>query len=354
MSFPVPGFINGAAVMAGVAVFCGVPSVAVTASAAGVWVSVQAVASTVAPGQAARFIIQISPASVLDEATVQISVSSSGRPGFPVPTFTSCADGYGTQTCTVGLLQAGQATELQAQTVAPGSAPAGDRVTLSATVSWAVLGIIGAGSATGAATASVAGAPPPPVRTPPVRTPPPSPPPHSPPPRSPPPPGGRHPGPPSPGGRHSGSPSPDARSGGRPQGYRAGGRPAAGGPGAAGTRLGARLGTLTLRRMPLPGAEGGGASVSPAGLFPAIHPSPLPAGPRGSRRAKAVPAPGRYRATAVADTVPLTWRQLSAQVAGLIALAAGILIAVVLVPLRRRWARRDSPAAGGQGATDDV
>jgi hypothetical protein len=348
MSFPGPGFVNGAAVMAGVAVFWAVPPVAVSASAsaAGAWVSVQAVASTVVAGQAARFIIAIAPASVLDEATVQISVSSSGRPGFPAPTFTSCADGYGTQTCTVGLLQAGQATELQAQTVAPGSAAAGDRVTLSATVSWAVLGVIGAGSATGAATASVAGAPPP------VHTPPPSPPPPGPPPR-----GGGHPGPPSPGGRHPGSPSPGARSGGRPQGYRAGSGPATGGPGGTGTRLGARLGTLTLRRMPWPGpegGEGGGTSVSPAGLFPVIYPSPRPAGPRGSRRVRAAPALGRYRATAVADIVPLTWRQVSAQVAGLIALAVGILIAVVWVPLRRRWARRDGPAPGGPGATDDV
>lgn len=303
-----------------------VPSTA-SASDSGACVSVRAADSTVAPGQAVPFSIEISPLSVLDEATVQISVTSSEQPGFPVPTFTSCGSGGGTQTCTIGLLQAGQATDLAAQTTVPGSAPGGESATLSVTVSWAILGVLGAGSATGAATVDVVSSQP----TPPATTPPPG--------GGHPSPGGGQSGPPSPGGSHTGSPPAGTHGGGQPHGHGPGGSAASGG-GQGGSRLGARLGALALSRMPLLTTEGGESRVNPDGLFPRIYPSPLPAASGRSRKGG-----HPYRATTAADVLPLTMRQVSAQVAGLIVLALGIAIAVLRVPLRRRQAAQ--PGGGG-------
>jgi hypothetical protein len=118
-------------------------------------VSVQPTAARVTPGQAASFEITVTPSSPLDEVTVHISVISSGGPPFPAPIFTSCGDGVGTQTCTLGVLQAGQGTFLGAQTLVPSTAPGGETARLSATVTWSLLGLIGAGTATGSATIHV-------------------------------------------------------------------------------------------------------------------------------------------------------------------------------------------------------
>lgn len=279
-------------------------------------VSVQT-AGTAVPGQAVWFGIHISPVSLLENVTVRISVASSQPPAFSVPTFTSCPSGGGTRICTVGLLQAGQATELQAQAIVPGSAPGGDMATLSATATSAILGVIGTGSATGSATVSVVRSQPSP---PPTRHPSPPPSPHPSPPPSSPSTGGGQPGP-SPGGRH---PSPG--------GF--GLRPPA--PGPDGLTLGTSPGSLALGTMPPPGEDlsGIGAYPNPGGLFPLISPMPASPGPGASGQART--ARLRYRTTAVADVLPLSMRQLGFQIAALIALAAGVALAVVRIPLRRR------------------
>jgi hypothetical protein len=267
---------------------------ALAARCKSICVRVQA-AGTSASGQAVSFGIRISPVSLLDDVTVRISVAPSQPPAFSAPAFTSCPSGEGTQICTVGVLQAGQATELKARIFVPGSAPGGDMATLSATATGALLGVIGTGSATGSATVSV------------IRSPPTSP--SSPPPSS-----------PSPGGRH---PSP-----GEP-----GGRPPA--PGPDGLRLGAGFGGLAPGAAPPLSDDIGGIAPysNPASLFPLISPSTA-SGPGRSRQARA--AHLSYRATAVSGALPLSIRQVYGQIAALIALAIGIVVAVVRVESRRR------------------
>lgn len=295
-------------------------------------VSVQALTGTVTPGQAASFGIHISPSSPLDKVTVQISLISSGSPSFPAPTFTSCGDGGGTQTCTVGLLQAGQATDLGASARVPGTAPGGERATLAVTVSWDLLGLIGTGSATGSATIDVAGIQPSPTPTPHPST------------TSP---GGGHPSPTTSSSGHPGSPSPGGSSpGGGHLGTPSSGLPGGGLSGVPGPiGLGLGLGpdpdpdpdplSLGLGAVPTVGGTGMGGSYS--GLFPLITPLPTAAEPGQPRHA----ATGHtvYRATAAADILPLNMWQLGIQTGGLIVLALGITFAVVRIPLRRRRAR---------------
>jgi hypothetical protein len=279
-------------------------------------VSVQAATGTVAPGQTASFAIQLAPASALEQVAAQISLTAgTSSPGFPAPTFTSCDAGAGTQTCTLSGLQAGQATTLQAQVAVPGSAPAGDTATLTATVTWSILGVAGTSSATASATVEVAT----PTPTPPVSTPPTSP-----------SPGGSHPGSPSPGGGHTGSPSPGGGHQARPSPgrHRSGQRPGSP-PGSS------RLTALGLSRLPpLLATDRPAPVVNPDGLFPRIYPAPPSGADRSRRPAKAARA--RYRPSAVADSLPLSLRQVDAQLAGLGALALGVAMAVVRVPLRRR------------------
>lgn len=282
---------------------------------------VQAVAGTVAPGQAAPFDIQVSPVGVLDQVTVSISVATSQPPGFAAPTFTSCGDGDGTQTCTVGVLQAGQDSEMAAQVLVPAGAPAGDAATLSAEVTWTVLGVVGAGSVTGSATVDVATSP---VTSPAHPSP------------SPTSPAGGHPGPSSPGGGHPGS--------------QATGQPHGSGP--ADSRAGADLAALALSHLPPLMRTGASATSSNLGeLFPVIRPSPLPSASGRARAAKTSPAV--YHPTAVADVLPLSLREMDYQAAALMALVIGIAMTVARVRLAQgpgrwaRWRRGRSGAAGG-------
>lgn len=281
-------------------------------------VSVQPVTSTVEPGQAALYNVRVWRVGLAaaGDVTVRISVTSrSSSPGFPAPVFTGCGMGNGTQTCAVGVLGAGQAAPLQAQVPVPGSAPAGDAVTLSAAVTGTLLGVISVGSVTGTATVDVVtGAPSPPPSTQPS-----SPPPRSGHPSSPPP-GGGHPGSPSSGGGHSSSPS----SGGGPHG-----------PGSARSPLGIGLGgTPAVGNEPLsPGSGGSGPGVNPVGLFPVIYPSPSPSG--SGRSQLSGTADGRYHAMSVPGILPLSIRQATIQVAGLIVLDLGIIAAIARVSLRQ-------------------
>jgi hypothetical protein len=68
-------------------------------------------------------------------------------------------------------------------------------------------------------------------------------------------------------------------------------------------------------------------------LFPVIYPSPDSSG--SGRAQPAHPGHGRYRATAASDLLPLSMGELGSQVAGLIVLALGIIVAVARVSLRR-------------------
>jgi hypothetical protein len=280
-------------------------------------VSVQAVPGTVAPSDAAPFDIQVSPVGALDQVTVQISVATPQPPSFAAPTFTSCGDGEGTQTCTAGVLQAGQASAMAAQVLVPAGAPGGDTATLSATVTWTVLGVVGTGSVTGSATVDVTTSP----ATSPAN---PSP--------SPTPSGGGHPGTPSPGHGHTRPPATGQPHGSHP----------------AGSQTGSGLAALTLSHLPpLLRAGGTVAGSNPSGLFPVIRPSPLPS-VSSSRAGK---RPAAYHPTAVADILPLSV-QLGYQVAGLTALAIGVVMTVIRVPLARgrsRWARWRHGRSGTAG-----
>jgi hypothetical protein len=271
-------------------------------------VSVQVATGTAAPGQTVPFSIQISPASPLDEVAAKIAVASNaGSPGFPAPTFTSCGDGDGTHTCTVGLLQADQTTDLRAQVLVPGNAHGGSTATLSVTVTWSLLGLIGTGSATAAGTVEIVA--PPPTSSPPPSSPPPS----SPPPSSPPP-VGTHPTAPP---RRGHSDSPGSGGGGSSPGGQH-----------QSTALATSLPGFRPGVTPLLSAGGSVSAADPAGLFPMIYPLPSSAHRKKISR-------GAYRATAVADVLPLSIRQLDTEVAGLIVLAFGVVLAVVRVPLRQ-------------------
>jgi hypothetical protein len=342
----------GAAVSA--VVLAGLHSTAVAASAdqcSQLCVSVQAATGTVRPGEAEPFIIQISPGTPLDEVTAQISVTTGdGSPAFPAPTFTSCGDGEGTQVCTVGLLQSGETTDLSAEVLVPAAAPGGDTATVSATVSWSLLGLIGAGSATGSGTVEVVKPTPPPPSSPPPSSPPPS----SPPPSSSPP-TSSHPTPPSSGtpGGGGGTGSSGGGGGGGGASSSPGGQ-SRGNPASAASRL-AGLGpgiVVPLNGLPLLSAGSSVAGTDPGGLFPTIYPAP-PGSP--SPRARA--GRGVYRATAAADVLPLSIRQVDTEVGALIVLVLGVAIAVVRVPLRRQaaglalraqWTRARSRVAAGR------
>jgi hypothetical protein len=68
-------------------------------------------------------------------------------------------------------------------------------------------------------------------------------------------------------------------------------------------------------------------------LFPTISPSPGASVPGTATGTKANHGP--YRASTVADILPLNTRQLGSQIAGLVVLAIGIVIAVARISLRK-------------------
>jgi hypothetical protein len=81
--------------------------------------------------------------------------------------------------------------------------------------------------------------------------------------------------------------------------------------------------------LPLTGSGG-----NPSSLFPTINPSSgTSTAPGGSHGSKAAHTP--YHPRTVADILPLNQSQLGSQVAGLIVLALGVIIAIARVSLRR-------------------
>jgi hypothetical protein len=283
-------------------------------------VTVTAVTSTVRPGNPAQYTIKVQPAGgAATNVTVQVSASPSS---FPTPTFTVCGSGDGTQTCTLGAMQANKAIELQAQDAVPSLAASGDSVTLTAKVTGVAKGATTQGSVSGIASVRVA----------------------APPPTSPSPTKSNGTSPPGPGGNGHGSGrgGSGGHSGGSGSGQGSGQGSGAGtglGNG-LGSNLGTKLGftpgdfSSTGNLDPLSGLAGTGSGADPSSLFPTINPSPGASGTGGSPPAT---SGGRapYHPTSVADVLPLNKGQVGGQIAGLIALALGIIIAVVRVSVRK-------------------
>jgi hypothetical protein len=272
--------------------------------------SVTAATSTVQPGQPARYTIDVQPTGgAADDVTVQISATPSS---FPAPAFSICGAGDGTATCALGKMRANQTTEVQAQDAVPSSASPGNSVTLHVTVTGVASGATTQGSVSGIASVKIVAPP----KSPPPSTKPTSPTHHS---------------------SHSHGHGHGNGNGNRDSGRHSGGSGSDQDSG-VGTNLNPGLGsgdTLPTGGLsPLTGLTGTGSGADPSNLFPTISPSPgtTPA-PGGSPAATPRHAP--YHPTSVADILPLNTGQVGGQVAGLVVLALGVIIAVVRVSLRK-------------------
>jgi hypothetical protein len=98
-----------------------------------------------------------------------------------------------------------------------------------------------------------------------------------------------------------------------------------------GTGLGTGTGTgdTTPQTEPtLANPSGNGSVGDPSGLFPTIDPGSKKAGHTKSLS-------GPYKPSTVADVLPLNTSQVGSQVAGLVVLAIGIIIAIARVSLRK-------------------
>jgi len=233
--------------------------------------------------------------------TVQISAQPSS---FGAPVFNVCGKGDGTQTCTLGTLQANQTTQLQARLSVPGNAPTGHSATLTGTAAGVAAGATASGSVSAIGSVGVVAPSPSPSPTPT----------HSSSPAS----GHRHGhgsgSAHSPSGSHSSSSAPSILS-------------------PLGTGLGGSSSLTGL--LPLTGASGTGSGNNPGNLFPTINPSSGPSGSGGSAGTGGKTSHRPYHPRAVANALPLNTRQLGSQVAGLLLLALGIVIAVARVSLRK-------------------
>lgn len=272
-------------------------------------VAVSAQASSVKSGQDAYYSITVNAkGDTADNVTVQISASSSASsPGAGTPQFTVCGSGDGGQTCTLGTMSVGQSTQLQGKIAIPASAPTGETFTLSAKVTGEAPNATTTGSVTGSASASAQAPKPSPTPT------------------------NTHTS--SPPGNHHHSGSGHHHSGG---GSNSGSGNGTGSNGSAGTTGN----TNPLAGLPPLSTAGGSnpllgtSSGDPGGLFPTINPSSgatvPPASSTGSK-----PQQRPYKASTVADVLPLNQGQVSAQVAGLIVLGIGIILVFARISLRR-------------------
>ena len=247
-------------------------------------ISVQSSASTIQAGQKAPFVIDVWPVGG-DASNVTLQISAAPA-SFGTPAFNVCGNGDGTATCTVGGLKVNQTTQLQASISVPSTATTGQSTTLGGTATGVATGATASGSVSSVATVTVSNPTPTPT--------------------------------PTPTSTHSTG-----------HGHSAG-------SGSGGSGLPSGLGNTSPLSGLLPlGSGGSGKSgVNPGNLFPTIAPSSgtagTVAGPAG--------ATGRhqpYHARTVADILPLNSRQLGSQIAGLVVLAIGIVIAVARVSLRK-------------------
>jgi hypothetical protein len=273
-------------------------------------VTVTAATSTVQPGHPAQYTITVQPTGgAVTDVTVQIAAS----PGsFPAPAFSICGSGDGTQTCTLGGMRASQSTQLQAQDAVPSSASPGASVTLTAKVTGVATGATTQGSVSEIASVRVVA-----------------------------------PAPTSPTPTKSTSPSSSKHSHGHSHHNGGSGSHSGGSGSGVGTNLGNGLGDGLGTGLgtggtapgsdlaPLTGLSGSGSGSDPSSLFPTINPSPSASGTGGSSPGATSGGRDPYHPTSVADVLPLNNGQVGGQLAGLIVLAAGIIIAVVRVSVRK-------------------
>ena len=270
-------------------------------------VAVTAMTASVHPGDTAQYSITVtSENGTSGDVTVQISLPpGQTTPGLPDPEFNICDKGDGSQVCTLPTLHAGQSNQSEAELTVPSKAASGDTVTLAAKVTAAAPGADSTGSATGSATASVVAT----SSTSPGG-------------------GGGHTGGGGSGSHHhtGGSGSGGSGSGGSGSG----GSGNSGGSTTSDTQpfdtlpplLGSGTGTGTSS------TSGGGDSSN---LFPTIGPSSSSPSPGTQGKSSHKP----YKATTVADILPLNTGQISGQLAGLIVLALGIVLVFARISLRK-------------------
>lgn len=247
--------------------------------------SVQPQAATATPGQNALYQVHVwATGGTASGVSVRIALATSQpKPAFPLPTFSYCGDGAGTQACSVGSLDPAQTSELQGEVAVPHGTTSGDVATLTATASAAVTDMGTASVADSAAIKIIATAPT--------------------------------------------SPHPQHSSGTTKH---------------HGTSSGATEPELAkLPALDQPGSTQ--ATPDPGNLFPTI--GPAPGSPTPSPARSTPPAAARaYHPTAAADVLPLN--QISGQLAGLAVLALAVGLTVTRISLRRPQPPRggDPPA----------
>jgi hypothetical protein len=267
-------------------------------------VNVEASTASVHPGQTAEYTINVSPEDGLaGDVTVQISLpAGQSTPGLPSPVFNVCGNGDGSQTCTVGTLRAGQTSQLAAEVAVPSKASSGGTVILAATVTAAAPKATSTGSATASATVSVIAAPSTSSSS-----------------------SGGHSG-----GHHgSGSGHHGSGNGGSGNGGSGNGGSGNGGSNNGGTNADSQP---FDNLPPLTTGDGSNTSGDSSNLFPTINPSAgSTPGSTGSHGKVHKP----YKATTVADVLPLNTGQISGQLAGLIVLGLGIVLVFARISLRK-------------------
>ena len=252
-------------------------------------VTVQATENSVEVGHTAAFQIKVWP---IGGSVTSVAVKIAANSGFPAATFTTCGVGDGTATCSVGGLDENQATQLDAQMSVPSNATTSAAATLAATASGTATGATSGDSVSTSAEVTVT----------PVPKPPPT----------------KH---------HSGGGGGKSSSG-------SGGGSGSSGSGSTqdlGLGLGGGGTTPSTPQLNLTNPTGNGSEGDPSGLFPTIGPSSSPS--PSSHGSKSLSGP--YKPTTVADVLPLNTSQVGSQVAGLVVLAIGIVIAVARVSLRK-------------------
>jgi len=238
-------------------------------------VSVQRSQSSIQRGQKAAYVVQVS--TVNNGSASNVSVALTAQPSSQIPTFTSgCAKGDGTATCTVSSVSDKQPAVLNAQIPVASSATSVTSVTLTATASIVTSVKWTPPSAAETVTVTSVSASP------------------------------------------ASSPSPAKSSAGAsPQ--------------------------TTLPLGPIPNLNGVSSSLigssligagNASGLFPAIVPSATPGSSPGIH-----PQGGKGNAEPVSDSSTVAFGRpvLTAQLAGLLALAVAIILTVTRVSLRKRF-----------------
>jgi hypothetical protein len=254
-------------------------------------VNVGVATPSVHPGETAEYTISVFPeGGIAQDVTVQISLpAGQSTPGLPSPTFNVCGNGDGTQTCTIGAMHNNQTSQLEAEVAVPSKSSSGGTVILAATATAAAPKATSTGSATGSATVSVVAAPSTSSSS-----------------------GGGHNG-----GGHSGSGGHNGSGSGGNSGSNGGGTNADSQP---------------FDNLPPLTTGDGSTSGDSSNLFPTINPSSGAAGTGSGAHAKAHKP---YKATTVADVLPLNTGQISGQVAGLIVLGLGIILVFARISLRK-------------------